>query len=89
MPKSINLTGTAGKSYNLDDLQKNTRTDSSEDLVVQIWEWNPNLPGDHGKPNPPSPELGQIWLSKLVKEDLTEGSPYRRLLDEYSNKAGV
>jgi hypothetical protein len=67
MAKSINLTGTAGKTYNLDDLQKDTRKGEGE-LLVQIWKWNPNLPKEnpHSQPNPPDLKLGQIWLSKLV-----------------------
>jgi len=76
MPKSINLTGTSGKTYNLDEIKKDTRTGEGE-LLVQIWKWNPNLPKEnpHSKPNPPSPVLGQMWLSKLVStssEDFKE-----------------
>lgn len=86
MPKNINLTGTAGKKYDLDELKNtNTRTSKDESLVVQIWEWNPNLPGDHGKPNPPSLEIGQIWLSKLVAVDSEE---YKKLLENYSPEGG-
>lgn len=67
MPKSINLTGTAGKKYNLDEMSKDTREADGE-LLVQVWKWNPNLPKEnpHSQPNPPSPKLGQMWLSKLV-----------------------
>ena len=82
MPKSINISGTPGKQYDLEQIStKQTRTDSSEALLVQIWYWNPNGIKsfedrndyeDHKKPNPPSPALGQIWLSKLVSEDFIE-----------------
>lgn len=82
MPKSINLTGTAGKKYNLDDLQnKNTRK-SADELIVQIWYWNPDGIDsykndekkfqDHKKPNPPDPVIGQMWLSKLVETSFVE-----------------
>ena len=71
MPKRINLTGTAGKDYNLDELKNtNTRGSSSEALTVQVWEWNPALPENnpHSKPNPENLVVGQIWLSKLISE---------------------
>lgn len=70
MARTINLTGTSGKKYDLDQLQKSgTRTSSTDELIVQIWNWNPNLDesNPHSKPNPPAPVIGQIWLSKLVK----------------------
>ena len=69
MPKSINITGQAGKNYNLEEIaSKETRSDSSSELLIQVWYWNPNLPStnDHSKPNPPSPEIGQIWLSRMI-----------------------
>lgn len=80
MPKSINLTGTAGKRYDLEEIStKNTRTSSEEELVVQVWYWNPNginiykdnteIYEEHKKPNPPNLKTGQIWLSKLVSID--------------------
>lgn len=83
MPKSINLSGTPGKNYDLEQIStKNTRQDSSEELLVQIWYWNPNgiesyrmdpeKYNNHKKPNPPSPSIGQIWLSRLVNEDFIE-----------------
>lgn len=69
MPKSINLTGTASKTYNLDKIsEKDTRQSSQEALVVQIWYWNPELPEEnpHSKPNPANPVIGQMWMSKLI-----------------------
>lgn len=72
MPKSINLSGSPGKNYNLEKLStENTRTDSSKALMVQIWYWNADVPGDgnpHKFPNPPAETLsiGNIWLSKHI-----------------------
>ena len=66
--KSINLTGTSGITYDLDKIATDkTRVDSSNQLLVEIWEWNPDAANeDHRKPNPPSPAVGRIWLSKKV-----------------------
>lgn len=82
MPKSINLSGTSGKKYDLDELQKNTRVDSDSKLLVQIWYWNPDgiesykndnvKYNEHKQPNPPKPVIGQIWLSKRVESDFKE-----------------
>ena len=66
---AINITGTAGTTYDLADLAtKNTRTSSDEELLVQIWYWSPlfDKSNPHSKPNPPQPKLGQIWLSQLI-----------------------
>ena len=74
MPKSINLTGTTGKKYDLDEISTvDTRTSGTE-LKVQVWLWSPELSpsNPHSKPNPPKPELGQMWLSKLVLKDSDE-----------------
>lgn len=79
--KKLNITGTSGRTYNLDDLKRETRDDPTSSLVVQIWKWNPNLPegNKHKKPNPPNPVLGQIWLSKLIE---TDSADYHDLLEE-------
>lgn len=67
MPKNIDLKGTSGKKYDLDALSKTeTRSSSGEALVVQIWYWNPNFSNAHKHPNPPSPKIGSIWLSKKI-----------------------
>jgi hypothetical protein len=66
---AINITGTAGATYDLTELStKDTRSSSDERLMVQVWHWSPLLSKEnpHSKPNPPSPEIGQIWLSQLV-----------------------
>lgn len=73
MAKSINLTGQVGKTYNLDELSSNSqRLNSSEELIVQIWMWNPELKNSHAFPDPKNPKLGQIWLSKFVEKDSDE-----------------
>lgn len=73
MPSKINITGTSGKTYDLDELQsKKGRASSEEELIVQIWNWNPELPSPYNSPNPPNLKIGQIWLSKLVKEGSAE-----------------
>ena len=72
MPKSINLTGTNKKEYNLDELSSaGTRSSADEALKVQIWKWPPNLPASdsHSKPNPPNLQLGQIWMSRLMTDE--------------------
>ena len=84
MPKSINLTGTASKTYNLDKIsEKDTRKSSDEALVVQIWYWNPNLPEEnpHSKPNPSNPVIGQIWMSKLIDE-ITNPEEFKKISEE-------
>jgi hypothetical protein len=71
MAVNINLEGTAGATYDLDALSTTaTRTDSSQALIVEIWYWNPDLDSTnpHSKPNPNNPEIGRIWLSKLVTD---------------------
>lgn len=68
----LNLTGTSGKEYDLDKIESQSRINSDEELVVQVWKWNPNEEKykDKGRnqPNPPNPKVGQLWLSKLEKD---------------------
>ena len=66
----ITISGTAGKTYNLEEIsKKDIRTDASSPLSVQIWYYSEySVDEDHKKPNPPNPEIGQIWLSKLVTD---------------------
>ena len=67
MPKNINLKGTAGNTYDLDELsRKGTRTSTEEELVVQIWYWNPLLPAENPHPDLTLKNLkiGQMWLSR-------------------------
>ena len=77
----VNIKGTSGKTYNLDELfGSSTRSSSTESLVVQIWKWNPNLPASnpHSKPNPSNLVVGQIWLSVLIDQG---SSDYEDLLE--------
>ena len=61
MPKhSINITGTAGATYDLDKLAKESRLNGDERLVVQVYKYKQ---GEN--PNPPDLQIGQIWISKL------------------------
>lgn len=66
--KRINLTGTNGETYDLDQMKNEGRRSLTTDLIVEIWEWNPKLPKPHNHPNPENPEIGRIWLSKFVEE---------------------
>lgn len=77
MPKTINLTGAAGKTYNLDELETENRT-STTGLTVEIWKWNPDLPSPYNSPNPPNLQIGRIWLSKFVDKDSDD---YKNLLN--------
>lgn len=82
MAKSINLTGTAGKTYNLDDISNKQTRQSTDELLVQVWKWNPNLPAEnpHSKPNPPSLVVGQMWLTKLVAVDSEDYNELKGLI---------
>lgn len=84
MPDKINLTGTSGATYNLEEATTTaTRTSSSEALIVEIWEWNPNLPAGctHSKPNPSDLTIGRIWMSKLIP---TTSPRYTEIYEEYT-----
>jgi hypothetical protein len=64
--KSLNLTGTASKAYDLDEIEASNRTNSAKDLVVMVHRYNPNSTDPTKRsPNPLNPKIGQIWLSKL------------------------
>jgi hypothetical protein len=64
--KSLNLTGTANKAYDLDEIEAQNRVNSAKDLVVMVHRYNPNSTNPAKRsPNPLSPKIGQIWLSKL------------------------
>jgi hypothetical protein len=64
--KSLNLTGTSGTTYDLDNIAAENRENSSKDLIVQIHEYNPNSADPTKRsPNPLKPKIGQIWLSKI------------------------
>jgi hypothetical protein len=59
--RSINLKGTENKAYDLDKIAQEARNNYEKGLVVQVHEYNVELAES---PNPPSPMIGQIWLSK-------------------------
>lgn len=68
---SANIVGTAGTTYDLDELEKDSRTNSEKSLVVQVWKYNPDSKNlEKRSPNPPNLKLGQIWVS--VKDSSIE-----------------
>ena len=67
---SANIVGTPGTHYDLDELEKNSRTNSEKTLVVQVWKYNPKSEDETKRsPNPPNLKIGQIWLSKRVDDE--------------------
>ena len=62
--KSLNLTGTSGRDYDLDEIEAQNRTNSSEELVIHVHKYKKGE-----DPNPARPQLGQIWISKMVTDD--------------------
>lgn len=64
MPKkTLNLTGSSDKTYDLDAIEEEKRTNSNKELVVQVFEYK-----DGESSNPDKPAVGQIWLSKKVSK---------------------
>jgi hypothetical protein len=61
--KSLNLKGTTGVNYDLDQIESEKRSNPNKALVVQVHRYNPSHPVLN-KPNPTNPVVGQIWLSK-------------------------
>jgi hypothetical protein len=59
--RSINLRGEENKVYDLDKIAEEARNNETKALLVQIHEYDPNL---GQSPNPATPKVGQIWLSK-------------------------
>jgi hypothetical protein len=55
--RTLNLTGTEEKVYDLDKIAEETRDNSSKDLIVQVYHYNVNL-GESA--NPEKPKVGQI-----------------------------
>lgn len=58
--KVINITGTKGATYNIDDIKKDSRSNNETPLVVQVHTYKKGQ-----NPNPSNLVVGQIWLSKL------------------------
>ena len=62
--KSLNLTGTAGETYDLDAIEAETRLNAAKPLVVQVHKYNLQSTNGKTNPNPSNLQLGQMWLSK-------------------------
>lgn len=58
--KVINITGTKGATYNLDDIKKDSRSNNETPLVIQVHTYKK---GEN--PNPSNLKEGQLWMSKL------------------------
>lgn len=59
--KTLDLTGTSNKTYDLDKIEAENRTNSTQELVIHVHEYKA---GEN--PNPDNLVLGQIWISKKV-----------------------
>lgn len=62
--KNLIITGTQNREYDLEQISSQNRSNSSEELVVQIFNYKA---GEN--PNPANPRIGQIWLSRMIVED--------------------
>lgn len=60
--KTLNLTGSSEKTYDLDKIEAENRTNSEQEMVVHVHKYK-----DGENPNPDNLVLGQIWISKKVK----------------------
>ena len=58
---TLSITGTSGRTYSLDEIEADNRTNAAKPLVVQVFKY---VKGQ--SPNPSSLTVGQIWLSKQV-----------------------
>lgn len=67
--KNLQITGTQNRTYDLDEIEKQNRTNSDLELRVQVYEYH-----NGENPNPANPAVGQIWISKYVIADKTESS---------------
>ena len=67
----VNLVGTQNTTYDLDEIQSDSRTNSEKPLFLHIWKYNPGLDlnttnnPERRFPNPPNLKVGQIWMSVL------------------------
>ena len=65
MPKrTINLTGTSGATYDIDEIAKDSRLNGETPLLVQVYKYHTGE-----SPNPANPAIGQIWISHLVSTE--------------------
>ena len=59
--KTINITGTSNRNYDLDAISNDSRLNSNATLLVQVHKYRK---GEN--PNPSNLQIGQIWLSKQI-----------------------
>lgn len=59
--KTLDLTGSSNKTYDLDKIEAENRTNSQQELVVHVHEYKA---GEN--PNPDNLVLGQVWISKRI-----------------------
>ena len=59
--KTINITGTSNRTYDLDAISEDSRLNSGATLLVQVHKYKKGE-----SPNPANLKVGQIWLSKQV-----------------------
>lgn len=64
--KTIGITGTPGRSYDLDKIEQDNRLNGEQQLVVQVYKYKAGE-----SPNPSDLKIGQIWISQLVATDAT------------------
>lgn len=58
---TLNITGTSGRTYSLDEIEADNRANSAKPLLVQVYKYAKGQ-----DPNPSNLAVGQIWLSKQV-----------------------
>jgi hypothetical protein len=59
--KSIDIIGTNGRKYDLDQIASERRDNAAKPLIVQVFTYTAG-----SDPNPKNPQVGQIWLSKMI-----------------------
>lgn len=65
MPKkTFGVTGTTGRSYDLDKIEEDSRLNEKSELIVQVHKYKAGE-----SPNPTNLKIGQIWISQLITED--------------------
>lgn len=62
MKKTLDITGTNGRTYDLNDISAEKRSNKDKPLVLQVYAFKAGE-----SPNPANPEIGQIWISKMEK----------------------
>jgi len=59
--KTLNLSGSSDKVYDLDKIESESRTNSEKELVIHVHQYK-----DGENPNPTNLAIGQIWISKRI-----------------------